>query len=82
MNDKFKLVNIPCGYLITSIIDPTVKVATQILAKKLMRKCRTEEVPKPVILLASQCMIQVNVGGHPPIPLGPSQLSLLVFQFP
>jgi hypothetical protein len=27
-------------------------------------------------------MIQVDIGGHPPIPLGPTPLFLLVFQFP
>ena len=27
-------------------------------------------------------MIQVDIGGHPPIPFGPPQLSLSVFQFP
>ena len=27
-------------------------------------------------------LIQVDVGGHPPIPFGPPQLSLSVFQFP
>ena len=26
-------------------------------------------------------MIQVDIGGHPPIPLGPPPLSLSVFQF-
>jgi hypothetical protein len=27
-------------------------------------------------------MIQVDIGGHPPIPLGPTPLFLLVFHFP
>jgi hypothetical protein len=27
-------------------------------------------------------MIQVDIGGHPPIPLGPPPLLLSVFQFP
>jgi hypothetical protein len=27
-------------------------------------------------------MIQVDIGGHPPIPLGPTPLFLSVFQFP
>ena len=27
-------------------------------------------------------MIQVDIGGHPPIPLGPPPLLLLVFYFP
>ncbi len=54
MKDKFKLVKKPCGYSITLIIDPMVKVATQILASKVMRKCRADEVPTPMVSLAAQ----------------------------
>jgi hypothetical protein len=31
---------------------------------------------------SGQCLIQVDIGGHPPIPLGPPPLLLSVFQFP
>jgi hypothetical protein len=32
--------------------------------------------------LIALMMIQVDIGGHPPIPLGPTPLFLSVFQFP
>ena len=38
IKDKFKLVKNPHRYSISNIIDPIVKVATQILAGKIMRK--------------------------------------------
>lgn len=53
MKDKFKLVKKPCGYSTSSITDPMEKVATQILAGKVMRKCRTNEVPTPVVSLTA-----------------------------
>lgn len=56
MKDKFKLVKKPCGYSITSITYPVVKVAMQILSGKVMRKCRMDEVPTPVVSLATQCV--------------------------
>jgi len=49
MNDKFKLANKPCGYSISSIIDTSVKVTSQILARKIMRKCRANEVLAPIV---------------------------------
>jgi len=55
MKEKFKLVKNPRGYAISSICDPTVKVATQILATKVMQKCHTNEVSTPVIALVAQC---------------------------
>lgn len=51
MRDKLKLVKKPCGYSITRISDPTVKVGTQILAEKFMRKCHTDEVSTPLVSL-------------------------------
>ena len=51
MKEKFKLVKKPRGYAISSISDPVVKVATQILAGKVMRKCHTDEVPVLVVAL-------------------------------
>jgi len=55
MKEKFKLVKKPWGYAISSISDPTVKVAMQILVGKVMRKCRADEVPTPIVALAAQC---------------------------
>jgi len=53
MKYKFKLVKKPRGYSIYSIINPAVKVATQILARKIMRKFRTDEVSTLVVSLAA-----------------------------
>ena len=44
MKDKFKLANKSHGYSISSITDPTIKVATQIMAGKIMRKFHADEV--------------------------------------
>lgn len=54
MNEKFKLVKKLHGYSIISITDPMVKVATQILDGKVPRKCRVDEVPTPVVSLATE----------------------------
>lgn len=42
------------GYVIASINDRAVQVATQLLAGKLMRKCHADEVPALVIALAKR----------------------------
>lgn len=55
MKDKFKLIKKACWYSISSITDPTLKVATQFFANKVMRKCHIHEVPALVVLLAAQC---------------------------
>lgn len=55
MEDKFKLAKKSRGYSITSITNPVVKVATQILAGKIMRTCHVDEVSAPVVSLAAQC---------------------------
>ena len=55
MKKKFKLEKKKWGYAISNINNPIVKVETQILAGKVMRKCPADEVPAPVIALAAQC---------------------------
>jgi len=60
MKDMFKLVKKALGYSILSITNPTVKVATQILVGKVMRKCHTDEVRTPVISLAAHCVKRVQ----------------------
>lgn len=55
MNEKFQLVKKLRGYAISSICDPSVNVATQILMGKVMRKCHVDEVSMPVFALAVQC---------------------------
>jgi len=56
MKKNFKLEKKKQGYAISSINNPTFKVATQILASKMMQKCRTDEVPALMVALASQCV--------------------------
>lgn len=53
MKEKFNLMKKLHGYAISSIYDPAVKVATQILARKLMRKCHVDEVSEPVVTFAT-----------------------------
>lgn len=42
--------------------DKGVHVATQLLARKVMRKCRRDEVPMLVVVLAKKCVegVQFN----------------------
>lgn len=54
--NKFKLENKKRGYAISSINNLVVKVATLILAGKLMQKCHADEVPVLVVALAAQCV--------------------------
>jgi len=51
MKEKFKLEKTKRGYAISRINNKVVKVATQILAGKVMQKCCTDEVPMLVIAL-------------------------------
>lgn len=55
MKPKYKLEKRKQGYVIASIKEKGVCIATQLLAGKLMRKCCTNEVPASVITLAEQC---------------------------
>jgi len=56
MKDKFKLVKKLHGHSTTNISDPTVKVTTQILVGKVMRKCHADKVLTRVVSLVAQCM--------------------------
>jgi len=56
MKEKFNLMKKLRGYAISSICNLAVKVATQILAGKVMRKCRVGEMPTLVISLIAQCV--------------------------
>lgn len=49
MKEKFNFVKNLCGCCITSIIDPAIKVATQILARKVKRKFHTNKVSTLVV---------------------------------
>ena len=55
MKKKFNLEKKKWVYAIYNINNPVVKVATQILARKVMRKCRMDEVLALVIALVAQC---------------------------
>lgn len=55
MKKKYKLEKKKRGYTISSIKEKGVHVATQLLAGKVMRKCRSDKVPLSVIMLAEQC---------------------------
>lgn len=55
MKKEFELVKKLCDYSITSIKHTTVSIATQILAGKVTRKCRVDEVPVPMLSLVAQC---------------------------
>jgi len=51
MKKKYKLAKKKRGYAISNIIDKAIKVETQILVGKVMRKCRADEVPTVVVAL-------------------------------
>ena len=52
MKAKYKLEKKKRGYAISNIKDKAVRVATQILAGKVMHKCRADEVLTLVVELA------------------------------
>lgn len=54
VNKKYKLEKKKRGYAISSIKNKVVKLATQILASKVIYKCFTDEVPMLVVALAEQ----------------------------
>lgn len=51
MKAKYKLEKKKRGYAISNIKDKGVHIETQLLACKVMRKCRDDEVPMPVVAL-------------------------------
>jgi hypothetical protein len=44
-----------CGIIIKRINDATMRMATKLMACKMLRKCRKEEVPVGVVAAATQC---------------------------
>jgi hypothetical protein len=44
------------GIIINQISEPTTRLATKLMACKLLRKCRKEEVPAGVIAVVVQCV--------------------------
>lgn len=59
---KYKLGKKKSGYTISKIKEKGVHLATQLLARKVMQKCRRDEVPTPVVALEEQCTkgVQLN----------------------
>jgi hypothetical protein len=55
MKKKYDTERGSCGIIIKIISDTTKKMATQIMACKLLRKCHKEEVPVGVVAAATQC---------------------------
>lgn len=51
MKAKYKLEKKKMGYAIFSIKEKWVRVATKLMAVKVMRNCRADEVPMPVVVL-------------------------------
>jgi len=50
--EKYKLEKKKRGHVISNIKDKGLRIATQLLSSKLMRKCCTDEVPASVVALA------------------------------
>lgn len=55
MKAKYKLEKQKQGYVIASIKYQGVRIATQLLARKLMRKFNADEVLAPIIVRAERC---------------------------
>ena len=55
MKTKYRLEKKKRGYTISSIKDNAVRMATQLLAGKVMCKCSIDKVPMTVVALAEQC---------------------------
>jgi hypothetical protein len=53
------------GIIIKRINDATTQLGTKILACKLLRKCRREEVPAGVVAVATQCAEGTTVSWAP-----------------
>lgn len=55
MKKKYKLEKKKRDYMISSVNNKAIRVATQILVGKVMRKCCADEVPTSIVALAEQC---------------------------
>lgn len=67
MKRDYNLLKKLWAYSIISVTDPTVQLVAQILAGKVKRKCRVDEVSMPIVSLFAQCMkgIQFNWAWYP-----------------
>ena len=55
MKERFSLAKGKRGYHTSAIQQHNIRFAVELLACKLMRKCRPYEVPAPVIRIAANC---------------------------
>ena len=55
MKERFGLTKGKHGYHTSAIQEQNIHFAAEILACKIMRKCRPTEVPAPVIRIAMNC---------------------------
>ena len=55
MKDRFGLMKGKRGYHTSAIQEHNIRFAVELLAWKLMRKCRPYEVHAPVIIIATNC---------------------------
>jgi len=62
MKKNYKLEKKKRGYAISNVKHREVRMETQILARKVMHKCRADEVPSLVVALAELCIegVQFN----------------------
>ena len=55
MKDRFGLTKGKQGYQTLTIQHQNIRFAAELLACKLMRKCRPYEVPAPIVSIAANC---------------------------
>jgi len=60
MKDKFGIIKMSCGYDINSIRDQGVRFTKHILARKIMRKFKENEVLVTMVSLAAYCSVGVQ----------------------
>jgi hypothetical protein len=56
MREKFHIVRGVHRLDVPSIYDPTIRIVTQVLTCKLLKKCRKDQVPTSVIVVAEKCV--------------------------
>ena len=55
MKERFRLTKGKRGYQTSTIQHQNIRFAAELLACKLMRKCRPNEVPAPIVSIAANC---------------------------
>jgi hypothetical protein len=65
MKNKYGTARGTRGIIIKRIKNATTQLGTKILACKLMRKCRREEVPSRVVVVAAKCVEGTSMSWAP-----------------